>query len=247
MRVQGVVRGLITAVVLVLTVVTPAAAAAQQEFAMNVQVATTDGAPMEMKLWAGVGPMRMDMNGDMGQMSMVWSDGSMLMINHAQRSYMEFTREMMERMQQMMGQMGQNNAEEPEFDPTAWTFERTGATDTINGMSAFEVKMTGPDGKSGALWMTNDTDTGLFEAFARLGETFQSMGMPGMRNPMQRLRDYAFYARAQGLPEGRVIRVVDGETGTVITVNGVEMGPFAADTWGAPAGYAKQQMPMMPR
>lgn len=224
----------------------PAGGLPQQEFAMDLTMEGGD-APMTMRLWAGVGPVRMDMTGEMGQVSMIWTESAMIMVMHQQRSYMEFTKEMLDGMRQMMGRMGQEESAEPDFDVTEWSFETTGATDTIHGMNAFEVRMTGPEGKTGSLWMTEDTDIGLFEGFARLGETFESMGMPGRRNPMQRLREYTFYARAQGLPEGRVIRVVDGESGTVITVGDVDKGPFAADTWSAPAGYTKQQMPMMPR
>lgn len=246
MRVRGTDR-LLLVMALIVASAWPATAQQPQEFAMDLQMAPVNEAPMDLRLWAGAGPMRVDMNGDMGQMSMIWSEGTMLMVQHAQRSYMEVTREMIDRMAQMMSRMGRTPQQAPETDVTQWTFERSGATDTINGMSAFEVKTTGPEGQSGALWMTTDGDIGLFEALARLGETFQSMGIAGTNNPMQRLQEYAFYARAQGLPEGRVIRVLDGKSGTIITVTGIEMGPFAPETWAPPAEYTRQQMPMMPR
>ena len=44
------------------------------------------------------------------------------------------------------------------------------------------------------------------------------------------------------LPEGKVLRM-DSLDGMRMTMTGYESGPFAEDTWNAPAGYQKQAMP----
>lgn len=208
----------------------------------------SEGQQMEIKVLAGAEGTRFDMmGGQRGDASMVWrTDGVMLMIMHSQQMYMEFTKEMMERMRQMMQQMGRA-PEQPdeEIDVSGYTFEETGNTDTINGMDAFEVLVSGPDGEQSSLWMTTDTDTGLFEAMVRMMEPLQQMAMPGMDNPMARFNEYEALARAQGLPDGRVIRVVDPNSGTQMTLREVIPGPFDSSMFQAPDGYQKQQMPMM--
>lgn len=208
----------------------------------------SEGQQMEIKVVGGADGTRFDMmGGEGGNVSMVWrTDGVMLMIMHAQQMYMEFTKEMMERMRQMMQQMGRA-PEQPdeEIDVSEYTFEETGNTDTINGMDAFEVRVSGPDAQQSSLWMTTDTDTGLFEAMVRMMKPLQEMAMPGMDNPMASFSEYEALARAQGLPDGRVIRVVDANSGTVMTLREVIPGPFDASMFQAPAGYQKQQMPMM--
>jgi len=245
-------RNVALAALLALLVVTatPATPAiAQDDLAVSFTVQTGEGT-MDMKTTTSADNVRVDMNSPRGEMSMIWLPDSMLMIMHSQKMYMEFTKEMMDRMRQMMGAMGGQRAQESadDFDVTQWTFERTGNTDTINGWSCFEVAMTGPEGEKGALWMTEDIDVGLFESMSRMAERMsQGLGVPGMQNPMGRLRDTMAYAKAQGLPEGRVVRVVNETENVTITLGEVTHGPFGAETWAAPAGYTKQQMPMMPR
>jgi hypothetical protein len=242
-------RGLVIAGVLVTLAAFPALARGQDiaaSFTMEGQ-----GTSSTMKITTAGGNLRLDMTADQGQMSMIWAADSMLMIMHAQRMYMEFTKEMLERMQSMMGNMPGMPAtpEAPDEDFGAYSFERTGATETINGMSAFEVKITAPDGDKGNLWLTTQTDTGLFEAFGAMSSAMANMRMPGMmqqgNDPAAELRQYMGMAQAMGLPDGRVIRVVDVANDVRITLTGVEQGPFGPETWAAPEGYTKQSMPMM--
>lgn len=239
------------AVLAVAALATVAVLAQSQDIAATIALEGEQGSST-MKLIAGGENLRMDMGAARGEVSMVWAGGSMLMINHPQRTYMEFTQEMMEGMRAMAGRMGQQ-APEADVEPpdvSGYSFGRTGATDTINGMSAFEVAVTSPDGEQGSIWMTTETDTGLFEVFAAMAGAMNKMQMPGMMggggNPTDALQEYTFLARAQGLPEGRVIRLATAEAGgQVVTLMGVEHGPFGPETWVAPAGYTKQQMPMM--
>jgi hypothetical protein len=209
----------------------------------------SDGRTMEMKVLSSDSMgTRFDMMGsERGDASMVWrEDGMMLMIMHAQQMYMEFSKEAMERMSQMMQKMGRAPKQpSEEVDISQYSFEETGNTDTINGMDAFEVRVSGPEGDQAMLWLTEDAEVGLFEAMARMMEPLQNMAMPGMNNPMEGFSEYEALARAQGLPDGRVIRVVDAESGTQMTLQEVIPGPFDASMFEAPAGYQKQQMPMM--
>lgn len=243
---------LVGAAALALALLAPAAVA--QEGVAATMLIDTGHDSNEMTVTAQGENLRMDMNAGQGQMSMIWLPGRMLMVMHPQRMYMEFTEEMMKRMRDMMHNMPNMpdaEAEVPDF--SEYTFERTGNTDTINGMSAFEVSMSGPDVDGDArLWMTEDTDVGMFEVFSRMGEAMASMNLPMMSrgdSPADALRDYMGLARAQGLPAGRVIRVVNTDNGdsVTITLQSVQHGPFGADVFAAPSDYTKQQMPMMQR
>ena len=62
--------------------------------------------------------------------------------------------------------------------------------------------------------------------------------------PMERMRRYLQYSHANGLPQGRVLRVVS-EDGGEMSLGQVTRGPFDPSVWKAPEGYRKQQMPMM--
>lgn len=202
----------------------------------------------EMKITAADENLRLDMQSPQGEASMVWAGGSMLMIMHSQRMYMEFTQEMMERMRSMMGNVpGMPDAADSGFsadDMTGVTFNRTGNTDTINGMSAFEVEVVSPDRDTASLWLTEDTDIGLFQVMARMSDALSSVTMPGMQQSggMMQMNQFMGLARAQGLPDGAVVRIVNEEGGG-ITLGEVVGGPFPDSTWTAPDGYTKQSMP----
>ena len=242
-------RTLSLTLILALVAGAAAFAAPQQDVGVVFEV-QSEGQQMEMKVISSesIGT-RFDMMGsERGDASMVWrEDGVMLMIMHSQQMYMEFTREMMERMRQMMQQMGRapETPDEDDVDVSQYSFEETGNTDMISGMDAFEVLVSGPDGQESMLWMTTDTDVGLFEAMVRMMEPLREMAMPGMNNPMESFTEYQALARAQGLPDGRVIRVVDPNSGTQMTLQEVIEGPFDASMFQAPDGYQKQEMPMM--
>ena len=171
------------------------------------------------------------------------------MLQHEARMYMEFDKAMLERMRQKMGNMpGAADVESDmeDFDPTSMTFERTGATETIMGHEAFEVAFSNDQGQSGSMWMSEDAEVGLFETMSRMMTHLESLGGPmmggGDNNPASDFRRYMALARAQGMPEGKVLRM-DSLDGVSMTMTGYESGPFGEDTWTAPAGYSKQAMP----
>lgn len=226
------------------------ASAAQEGLTAELAVASAGQDAMTMTITAAEGRARMDMTSEQGKVSTVYTEDGMLMIMHARSMYMEFSREMMDSMGKMMGQMGGAiEAKAKEFDPTELSYERSGKTETIGAYDAFEVIVTGAaSGETSALWLSEDLDVGLFEVMARMAQPLQSANMPfmGGNSPAGMLQQYEKYAQAQGLPAGRVIRVVSGDGGSMTLASLVE-GAIADDVWKAPAGYKKQQMPMMPQ
>ncbi len=230
--------------------------AAQETLAATINIESSEGS-FDMTFTSGGDVSRMDIKQPENEMSILMSVVSMTMIMHAQKTYMEWTKEMMDRMQAMMGGMGnmpgrpggRGGETADTFDPSQIVFERTGNTDTINGHSAFEVAYSDDQGREGSLWMTDDIQIGLMEAMLQVSTVMidnpmMNMGRMGGRggsNPMSNIRSQLALARAQGLPEGKVIRIVDPAGGTVMTLAGV--GAPAAGWDKVPAGYERQQMP----
>jgi hypothetical protein len=216
-----------------------------QDAAVNILMEGQNEDPVEMKLTLGGDMARMDFA---QQVSMVWGPEWMRMIQHEAQVYMEFDKAMLERMRQMMGNMpGAADVESDiqDFDPASMSFERTGATETIMGLEAFEVAFSNDEGQSGSLWMSEDAEVGLFETMSRMMTHLESLAGPmmgGGDTPTSDFRRYMALARAQGLPDGKVLRM-DSLDGVRMTMTGYESGPFGDDTWEAPAGYQKQAMP----
>lgn len=213
----------------------------------------TDGQPpMDMEYSLGQEKTRLDMSQDVSIISMTGDTPGLFMIQHAEKSYMEFGPQQLEMMQRMFERVqGGGGPDSDAIDPTTMQFEQTGETQQIGPWSAFEVLMTGSDGQEGALWLTSDAEIGLFELFARAAEAASMM-----RNPMlggggggpQQFRRLRALAEAQGLPDGRVVRIVstDENGGGTITLANVEVGPLPGDTWVPPAEYEPRQMPAFP-
>jgi hypothetical protein len=185
------------------------------------------------------------------QTSMVWSPDWWRMIQHENRMYMEFDKAMLERMRQMMGNMRGIpgiEAETDDFDPANMTFERTGATDTVMEYEVFEVAFSDDEGHQGSMWLSEEAEISMFEIMPKLLDRLGSIAGPMMRgrNPAGNMQRYMQYARAQGLPDGKVLRMTT-EDGANFEVTGWVWGPFGADFWEAPDGYQKQTMPAFPR
>ena len=230
-------------------------AAQSNEVAVTMQIESGGGEPvMEMQYWLGPDRLRMDV--PQGA-SVIWFGGSqprMLMVQHAERRYIEWGTpqlDMMRRMMHGMKQMPQGTGTPSinAFDPSQLKFEETGQRGRIGEWDAFEVRMTGlPRDQTGELWLTNDTETGMFELMARLGDVLDALQLPMMSGGSHpQLQKYRNMAAAQGLLGGRVVRIVshDGDDTTTITLMGIEPGPFPADTFQPPSGYQQMQMPMM--
>ncbi len=153
-------------------------------------------------------------------------------------------------MQQMMQQVpGIADQADSPFDPGQLQFQETGATDQIGSWSAFEVEMTDSDGNVGALWLTTDSEIGLFEVMLRVADAASVMSSPMAGGGMSlSFLQFQTVAQAQGLPAGRVVRIVSdtGDGMTTITLTDVQPGPLPSGTFEPPAGYTQMQMPSIP-
>jgi hypothetical protein len=223
-------------------------AAAQEDLALTLRVEAPGQPAAEMKVSVGDSRLRMDMS---QAASMIWTNQSMLMIQHDKKSYIEFGPEQLKLMQQMLGRLPQRGGEAGAgLDPTRVRFRETGRREMIGVWEAFEVEMTGlAEGQTGALWMTEDLEIGMLDVMARVGDSLQSMPMFGNgTGPGQELARYRQLVAAAGLPEGQVVRIVGSDKGrtTTMTLVDVEPGPLPADTFAAPAGYSKMEMPAIP-
>ena len=240
-----------SAIVLLATLAaTPVPALAQDDVSVSLSVQGIDEQVNSMTITVSGDMARLDMG---EQMSMVWSPDWWRMIQHANRMYMEFDKAMLERMRQVMGSMpGVPGGQELEdFDPSEFSFERTGATDTVMEYEVFEVAFSDGEGQQGSMWLSQEAEIGMFEIMPRLMSHLESiagpmMGGAGGGGAAGKFRRYMQYARAQGLPDGRVLRMT-ADDGANFEVTGWRKGPFGADFWEAPDGYQKQEMPGFPR
>ena len=204
---------------------------------------------MEMDYYLGENRMRMDMSEAVSLISISGDSPTMYMVQHPQQRYIEWGAQQLQMMQQMMQQMpGVTDQANDMFDTTQLVFQQTGATDQIGPWNAFEVEMTDPDGERGSLWLTTDTDTGLFEVMVRVADAASIMSSPMGGGMSLDFLQFQTVAQAQGLPAGRVVRIVydDDNGATTITLTEVDPGPLPNDTFEPPAGYTQMQMPSIP-
>ena len=209
---------------------------------------------LEMAYWLATQRLRMDT----AQMSLVWIGGQdprMLMIQHAEKRFMEWTEQQLSAMRQMMrrvpGANQQATPEPPDFSGVSFTV--TGERGRIaDQWDAIEVRVEGLDaGQEGFLWISEDASTGLLEVFSRVADVMSDMQLPmgmGGNNPQEALLRYSAFARASGLPSGRVVQVVGSQNGpqTTITLVGVQPGPFDGDPFAPPGGYEPMRIPAFP-
>jgi hypothetical protein len=228
-----------------------------QDVRATVQVQPAGGPAMNMDYWMSADAVRIDIS--QGQeVSMVWTSGAsptMLMIQHDERRYMEWTEQQLQMMRQMMERMGGAGGagNDSRVDIDNIRFEPTGETETIGPWSATGIRMigTGP-GLESTIWVASDLDVGLFELFARMGDGLEAMQMPmmgGNRGGAEsQLMRYTQMKNAAGLPDGGIVRVNsnDANGATTITLQSIDEGPLGDDPFSPPAGYEKMQMPNFP-
>ena len=212
---------------------------------------------MTMDYWTNGDSIRLDMS--QGQeMSLVWHTSpspTMLMIQHAERRYMQWGEQQFQMMRQMMQRMGGagGGAGDADIDLTSLAFEPTGESETIGNWDASAVRVTGmPNGQQATMWIAPSLDSGLFELFAGMGDALEAMQMPmmggGMGGPQQQLLRYRQMREAAGLPDGGVVRMntSDPNGDVTITLQTFDQSPFDGDPFAAPDGYEEMQMPNLP-
>jgi len=217
-----------------------------------MQIESAGQPAMEMELFLAENRSRMNMSAEMSLISVSGDNPKMVMVQHPAQSYIEFGGQQLQMMQQMMQQMPNAGAAQGgvDYDPSQLQFSQTGETAQIGPWSAFEVDMTDSTGSRGALWLTTDTNVGLFEVMSRVASAASILSSPmaGGGGVSTQFLQFQAFAQAQGLPEGQVVRIVadDDNDSTVITLTKVESGPISDDTFEPPAGYTPMQMPSFP-
>ena len=226
--------------------------AAQSDELKAVMRIEAAGQPaMDMEYYLGDDRMRLDVPQGMSVISTSGANPRVLMVQHQERRYIEWGADQLRMMQQMLQRIpGRSGDQSDEFDPGSLNFERTGATGPVGPWNAFEVRMTNADGEEGALWITTDADIGLFEVSLRLAESASALQMPmaGSAGAAEEFLRYRSVAESQGLPDGKVVRIVSGEDDEAVTITlmSVELGTLPSDTFEPPAGYERMQMPSIP-
>ncbi len=224
-----------------------------QDVKATVQIAAAGQSPMSMAYWATGDGIRIDI-AQPQEVSIVWTSGAsptMLMIQHAERRYMEVGAEQLQLMQQMMQRMPNagGGSDDSKINVDDLIFEPTLERETIGDWTAMGVRVSGPEGEDSKVWIAADLDIGLFELFARMGDVLEAMQMPmmGGAGPQDQLTRYLEMRNATGLPDGGVVRMdMNDENGaTNITLQALDQGSFP-DALAPEPGYQKMQMPNFP-
>ncbi len=260
MKRTSVVGAFAASMVLFLILNAPAIAVSPQSLSgtyleMDTQ---SSGETQNIKLSLGPDRIRLDVSDEMSLVSLGGENGKMLMIQHQDQQYMELTAEMMEMMRGMMGQMPQQTQDEPE-DVTPPTFVRTGNTKQVGDWNAYEVRVEHPeqDGET-MMWFSQDVD-GDFRALAEqlvasmsaiFGNPMMQRMTGGGRSPASILNQVRSQMSAVEIPDGFPVQIVSDTGGdeSITTLKAIDQNAsFGPDTWEAPAGYTKMDMPFIRR
>ena len=217
-----------------------------------MQIESAGQPAMEMECFLADNRMRIDMSAEMSIISVSGDDPALIMVQHPDQRYIEWGAQQLQMMQQMMQQMPNAGGGQGaiDYNPSQLQFSQTSETAQIGSWSAFEVDMTDSNGDRGSLWLTADTNVGLFEVMGHLASaaSFLSSPMAGAGGTSLQFLQFQAFAQAQGLPDGRVVRIVsdDDNGSTVITLTEVEPGPIADEVFEPPADYTPMQLPSFP-
>lgn len=220
---------------------------------LEEEVVSAGEAPNLIKLWVAGDRMRFETP---GQMALVWiggADGRMMMIQHQQRMYLEWTAEQMKAMGQMMGgAMQESGAEEDEMSEPP-TFTRTGNTKTVGEWSAYEVRVEHPEQTGDTtMWFSEDVAVDPAQLMQSVASSMESMQAPmlggmggGDASGFGMLASAREMMARMNMPAGFPVQIITTEGGdtTTITLKAVRQGPLEASVFEAPAGYQKMQMP----
>lgn len=217
--------------------------------------AQSGGQAYVVKLSMAPDRMRFDTDQGISMVSIGGEGGKMLMIQHAQHQYMEFTAEMMEAMAKMMGQMPPEVTEEME-NMTPPTFTRTGNTKQVGEWSAYEVLVQHPDHDGNmTMWFSQDVDADFRTLAQQFADSMSSLlNSPMMRmgggggGPSEAFQQLQAQINAVDMPDGFPVQIItdDGGTQATTTLRAIDQGAsFGADTWEPPAGYTKMDLPFI--
>jgi len=202
-----------------------------------------------IKLSLAADRMRMDTGEGISLINIGGEGGKMMMVQHAQRQYMEFTSEMMEAMAAMAGQMPQDMEHEAEAGVPP-TFTRTGNTKMVGAWNAYEVRVEHPEQDDEMImWMSQDVDADFSALVQQIMDSMSSL----LNSPMMQMgggggagdfQDFQRQMASVDMPDGFPVQIVTGDnTNTLLAID--QSASFGADTWEAPAGYTKMDMPFI--
>lgn len=217
----------------------------------------SDGSTQSMHVSLGPDRVRVDMASEMSLVSLGGDDGKMLMIQHAEHQYMEFTKEMMEAMAGMIGQMPQQMNSEME-DVAPPTFVRTGKTKQVGEWNAYEVRVEHPDQTEDVtMWFSQDVDADFRALAEQMMSSLSSMlnnpmlqGMTGAGGGPSIIEQFQSQMSAVDIPDGFPVQVISNAGGSpsTTTLKSIDQNAsFGPDTWQAPEGYTKMDLPFIRR
>ncbi len=246
--------GATAAILAILLLASPVTAVAPQSVAGTFLDIDTenDGELQNMKMSLGPDRLRLDVGDQMSLVSLGGDDGKMMVIQHAENSYLEITQEMMQMMAGMMGQMP-NQMPDPD-DVTPPIFTRTGNTKQVGEWNAYEVLVEHPDQEGETMmWFSQDVDAdfrGLAEQLvSSLSSIFNNplmsrmTGGGGAGDVLQQIQSQM---NAVDIPDGFPVQVINQASGSpsTMTLRAIDQGAtFGPETWEAPAGYQKMDLP----
>lgn len=207
----------------------------------------------EIGLW--IGPLRLRMDQTANQMSLLWiggEGGSMSMVMHPEKMYMQYSMEDVERMLgQTRAQAQAESAEEAFGSPPR--FVATGNTKTVGAWNASEYGLEGPEDTPDVIfWFSQDAGAELRPVVEQLVAAIDALNTPALRRISGGMPDGGLVAHLNaswdemGVPPGFPVEIVTSEGGTLttITVVSIEQGALDAADFEPPDGYQRMQMPI---
>lgn len=212
----------------------------------------------DMGLW--VGPLRLRMDQPSSDMSLIWTGGEgggMSMVMHAQKIYMGYSIEDLEKMVGQTRARGSDQAGPGESLADKWEtpprFVATGNTKAIGAWSADEYRLEGPEDTPDAVfWFTTDTGAELLPVLEQLVSAIDALNTPALQSISGGMPDGGLVGAMNerwdemDVPPGFPVEIItsEGGTTTTITVVDIEQGALDATEFEPPAGYQKMQIPI---
>ncbi len=252
-KITPIARALGAAAVLVLIAGVPASAF-QASSGITLEIESSGSGPARLtKLALGDGNMRFDTD-QVSMVSLGGDDGKMLMIQHAQKMYIEFTPEIMMGMAGMMGGQTPPEVEEEIEDRTPPTFTRTGNTKQVGEWNAYEVKVEHPEQDGDVtMWFSMDVDADFRDVATQMMDSMGGLLNDPMISRMgggggggSLIDTVKAQLGAAEMPDGFPVQIITdagGSTNTT-TLRAIDSSAsFDAVTWTPPEGYQKMTLP----
>lgn len=236
----------------------PAAASSPQTVEgtkLQLQIDQDDRGVREMGIW--IGPLRLRMDQPANDMSLIWAGGEgggMSMVMHAQKMYMGYSIEALEK---MAGQTRARAPEQTESPAEKWEnpprFVATGNTKMVGVWNAEEYRLEGPEDTPDAVfWFTTDTGADLRPVLEQLVGAIDALNTPALQSISGGMPDGGMVGamderwEEMNVPPGFPVEIITNEGGSpmTITMTSVEQGVFDAADFEPPADYQKMQIPI---